>query len=122
MSVLGHVRALGALLVAASVCAQTSPVPTVWDHNALADWPAPIAGLNVRRGFFKQHEYYSLAGDNFRSYPVYHPDREPPGYWLRLKSLKPEKLVDQSKIHTQAEWIAAGKRAWDELDTPSFRS
>jgi len=30
--------------------------------------------------------------------------------------------VDASKIRTQTEWVAAGKRAWDELDATSFRT
>ena len=63
-----------------------------------------------------------MPGDNVRTYPVYHPDREPPGYWARLNRLKPELLVDASKIHTAQEWITAGKRVWQELDATSFRT
>jgi hypothetical protein len=122
MSFRGNFRAAVLLSLAPSVCPQTSQVPRVWDETALAEWPALLAELNLRPSFFRQHEYYAAAGDNFRSYPVYHPDRQPPDYWQKLNRLKPEKLVDASKLRTEAEWIAAGKRAWDELDTPSFRS
>ncbi len=53
---------------------------------------------------------------------MYHPDREPPGYWEHLQHLKPEPLVDVSRIRTEDDWIAAGKRVWEELDATSFRS
>jgi hypothetical protein len=102
--------------------AQTPGVTKTWDDAALADWATPIAGLGVRPGHFAEREYYRVAGDNLRTYPVYHPDREPKGYWERLQRLKPEPLVDTSKIRTQAEWIAAGKRVWEEMDATSFRS
>src|SRR5437868_6686066 len=112
--------ALIAVLVGACDYAQSPP--KVWDDAQLADWANVIAGLNVRPGFFSAREYYAVAGDNLRTYPVYHPDREPPGYWQRLHQLKPEPLVDSSWIRTQQEWIAGGKRAWEELDATSFRT
>jgi hypothetical protein len=63
-----------------------------------------------------------VNGDNIRTLPVYHPDKEPPGFWLKLNSIEPEKLVDSARIHMQLEGIAAGTRVWNELDSPSFRS
>jgi hypothetical protein len=108
------------LVLAASNSAQIPP--KVWDDSELADWAAPIAGLNVRPAFFTAREYYSVAGDNLRTYPVYHPDREPPGYWQRLHRLKPEPLVDPSTIRTEQQWITAGRRVWEELDATSFRT
>jgi hypothetical protein len=102
--------------------AQAGPIPKVWDEAALADWAAPMAGLGARPAFFSEREYYAVPGDNYRTYPVYHPDREPAGYWERLQRLKPELLVDSRIIRTKQEWIAAGRRAWEELDAPSFRS
>jgi hypothetical protein len=111
-----------ALILATSQFAQAPSVPKTWDDVALSDWATPVAGLGVRPGHFSEREYYAVSGDNLRTYPVYHPDREPPGYWEWLKRLKPEPLVDVSKIRTQAEWIRAGKRVWEELDATSFRS
>ena len=96
--------------------------PRVWADSELTDWPAPIAGLGVRPGFFPEREYYAVPGDNLRTYPVYAPDREPPGYWERLNRLKPEPLVDPSKIHTPQQWIDAGRRVFEELDATSFRT
>jgi hypothetical protein len=61
------------------------PVPKIWDDEALEDWATPIAALGVRPGHFTAAEYYALPGDNLKTYPVYRPDREPPGYWEWLQ-------------------------------------
>ncbi len=79
---------------------QTPSAPKTWDDVAMADWATPVAGLGVRPGHFSESEYYAVAGDNLRTYPVYHPDREPAGYWERLQRLKPEALVEPSKIRS----------------------
>ena len=107
------------LLVAfsAAVWRQTpTAVPRIWDDAALADWATPVAGLNVRPSHYSSAEYYSVPGENLRTYPIYHPDAEPPGYWEELNKKKPEPLVDVSKIRSREDWIAAGERAFRELD------
>ena len=53
---------------------------------------------------------------------MYPPGKEPPGYWESLQKKKPEPLVDLSKIRTKQDWIAAGARAFRELDIPLSRS
>ena len=57
-----------------------------------------------------------MPGENLRTYPVYPPDREPPGYWEELQKKKPEPLVDASTIRSTADWVAAGERAFREID------
>ena len=76
------------------VSAQTVPVPRIWDDGALADWATPVAALNVRPAHYSSAEYYAAPVDNLRTYPVYHPDAEPPGYWAELQKKKPEPLID----------------------------
>jgi hypothetical protein len=95
--------------------------PKTWDARELSDWATPLAGLGVRPGHFSPEEYYRAPVENYRTYPVYHPDREPPGYWEALKKKKPEPLVDVSRIGAGFDWIAAGKRVWEQLDVPFFR-
>jgi hypothetical protein len=98
--------------------AQTiTPVPRIWDEARLADWATPLAGLNLRPSHYTSAEYYSVPADNLRTYPVYHPDSEPQGYWEDLQKKKPEPLVDVPKIKTRADWIAAGERAFREADS-----
>jgi hypothetical protein len=81
----------------------------------------PVAGLNVRPGYFPSSEYYRAPIDNLRTYPVYHPDRESAGYGEALRKKHPEPLIELNKPRTKSEWIAAGKRVWEELDVPIFR-
>jgi mono/diheme cytochrome c family protein len=116
------VRSAAALLLIAlgsyvAFAADALRAPRIWDDAALADWATPVAGLNVRPGNYSSAEYYAVAADNLRTYPVYLPDREPPGYWEWLQKQKPEPLVDASTLRTPADWIAAGDRAFHDMDT-----
>ena len=97
-------------------------VPRIWDDRALADWATPLAALKTRPAHYTAAESYSASADNLRTYPVYRPDKEPPGYWEDLQRKKPEPLVDVSKIRTTQDWIAAGARAFSDLDKPLART
>lgn len=99
------------------VFAQNTAPPTIWTDEALDDWATPLATLNLRPAHIAAAEYYALPGDNLRTYPVYHPDAEPPGYWDELKKKKPQPLVDVAAIRTRSDWIAAGERAFREVDS-----
>src|SRR6185295_1931100 len=55
------------------------------------------------------------------TYPVYFPGREPPGYWEMLRQKNPEPLITPG-ARTTAEWIGAGRRVFEEIDVPAFRS
>jgi hypothetical protein len=109
-------------LVAIAFAQSSVQVPRIWDDAALSDWATPLAGLNVRPGHFSSEEYYRVPADNLRTYPVYPPDREPPGYWEWLQAQKPQPLVDASRIETNDDWIAAGRRAFFELDAVLART
>jgi mono/diheme cytochrome c family protein len=97
-------------------------VPRIWDDKALADWATPIAALATRPNHFNSAEYYSVPGDNLRTYPVYRPDREPPGYWEWLQKQRPEPLVDTAKLSTREDWIKAGEEAFRGIDVIAFRT
>ncbi|HEV8147958.1 MAG TPA: hypothetical protein VGP79_16330 [Bryobacteraceae bacterium] len=97
-------------------------VPKTWDEAALAEWATPVAGLNIRPGHYSEAEYYRAPIDNLRTYPVYHPDREPAGYWEMLRSVGPKPLIEPGPLKTEADWIAAGKRVFEEYDVPAFRT
>lgn len=96
--------------------------PAIWNDAALGDWATPVAGLNARPGHFTAGEYYSVPADNLRTYPVYRPDAEPAGYWDWLRQQKPAPLVDARALSGVADWVAAGERAFRELDAPLTRS
>ncbi len=95
--------------------------PRTWDAQELAQWATPLASAHISPGHFSQEEYYRAPVDNYRTYPVYHPDCEPAGYWAKLKVQKPEPLIDAAKVGPAFDWVAAGKRVWDEADVPFFR-
>src|SRR5262245_43408454 len=96
--------------------------PKTWDAKALADWATPVAGLNVRPGHFSEEEYYRAPVDNLRTYPVYYPGREPEGYWEMLQKVGPKPLIEPETLKTEADWIRAGKRVFEEYDIPAFRT
>ncbi len=114
-------------LLAASLCCAQNPAATVaplkiWDDKALADWATPVANLNVRPGHFSERDYYAAPNaECVRTYPVYFPGREPAGYWEMLKQRRPEPLMTAGS-RTMADWVAAGKRVFEEMDVPAFRT
>src|SRR5262245_17675181 len=97
-------------------------IPKVWDETALADWATPVAGLNVRPTNLSAKDYYSLSVENVRTYPVYFPGREPDGYWEMLQHAGPKPLVEPEKLTTEADWIEAGRRVFDEADHLHLRT
>ena len=110
---------IGVLAVAccAALSAQgPTALPRIWDDAALADWATPVATLNVRPAHYSSAEYYKVPAENLRTYPVYHPDSEPAGYWEELQKKKPEPLVDVATVRSAADWITAGERAFREID------
>ncbi len=97
-------------------------VPKLWDEKELATWATPVAGLGVPPSFYSEKEYYAALIDNLRTYPVYHPDREPPGYRDWLRSQGPRPIIEPEKLKTKADWIEAGRRVFEELDTEVMRT
>ena len=96
-------------------------IPRVWDEEKLKDWATPVAGLNRRASHVTAAEYYAAPESNLRTYPVYLPGKEPPGYWEWLQRVGPQPLIEPGKLTTEAEWIAAGKRVFAEGDIPTMR-
>lgn len=107
--------------LSAQVAVRKIDVPKTWDEAELAEWATPIAALKVRPGHFSAAEYYRAPIDNLRTYPYYAPGREPEGYWKMLNSIGPKPLIEPEKLKTEADWIAAGKRVFEEYDVPAFR-
>lgn len=97
-------------------------VPKIWDAEQLADWATPVAGLGVRPGFVSEKEYYAAPVDNLRTYPVYHPRREPPGYRDWIKSQGPQRLIEPERLSTKADWIEAGRIVFEEMDGAGTRT
>jgi hypothetical protein len=97
-------------------------IPKTWDEAALANWATPVAGLNVRPTHISAKEYYSLSVENLRTYPVYYPGREPEGYWEMLQKVGPKPLIEPENLRSQTDWIAAGRRVFEEADHLHLRT
>jgi len=95
-------------------------IPKVWDEAALENWMTPLVGLNVRPTHVSAKEYYSMPEWNFRSYPVYMAGSEPEGYWEMLQHIGPKPLIEPEKLKTEAEWIEAGRRVFEEAEAPQL--
>jgi hypothetical protein len=109
-------------LAAQTATAQPAPsskpiIPRVWDEAELAGWATPVAGLNVRPTHISASEYYSVPEYNLRSYPVYMPGREPDGYWEMLQRIGPKPLIEPGVLRTEADWVLAGQRVFEEATT-----
>jgi hypothetical protein len=91
--------------------------PKIWSADQLNGWSNPIAGINLRPNHYTEAEYYAAEVDNLRTYPVYHPDFEPRGYLDGLRKRGSLPLLELGKARTRDEWIEAGQRVFDELDT-----
>jgi len=99
-----------------------SKIPKVWDDTALADWATPVAGLNMRPTNMSESAYYAMSVENLRTYPVYFPGKEPAGYWEMLQRIGPKPLIEPEKLATEADWINAGQRVFDEADHLHLRT
>lgn len=115
---------LGCYLALATPVAQrwAPQIPRTWDDAALAGWATPISGINVRPTHISAKEYYSLPTENLRTYPAYFPGREPDGYWDMLQRVGPQPLIEPEKLKTEADWVEAGRRVFDEADFLHLRT
>ena len=107
------VLAVSALALTSQISRGRRPdIPRVWDEESLADWATPLAGLNARPTHMTAAEYYALPEENLRSYPVYMPGREPPGYWEQILASGPQPLIEPKELATEHDWITAGERVF----------
>src|SRR5215831_6537403 len=117
---------LGALAIHAAshhrevMISAAAEIPKTWDEAALAEWATPVAGLNVRPTNISAKEYYAMTVENLRTYPAYFPGREPEGYWEMLQRVGPQPLIEPEKLKTEAEWVEAGRRVFEQAATPQL--
>ena len=66
-------------------------IPRIWDDAVMANLELPLAHPPASPKHVSSNYYYRIpVRPIFKSYPVYHPDREPPGYLERLRWRTPE--------------------------------
>ncbi|HEY7544819.1 MAG TPA: hypothetical protein VID27_08045, partial [Blastocatellia bacterium] len=92
-----------------------SPViPKTWDDRAMESLELPLADPAATPKHISADYYYRIpVRPIYKSYPVYHPDKEPRGYMDLLKKQEPEIVFDASKLNTEKDWIKAGEMVFD---------
>jgi hypothetical protein len=90
-------------------------VPKTWDDRAMATLEVPLADASASPVPVSADYYYRIpVRPIYKTYPVYHPSKEPSGYFERLKGLEPEVVpFDFSNVKTQDDWIRVGDIVFD---------
>ena len=93
--------------------AQTNPtVPRFWTDDEMKSVELPLANAMATPSHISEEYYYQIPEMKLhRSYPVYHPDEEPSGYFEKLLTTAPEIIWDSEQhppLESEADWVAAG--------------
>jgi len=89
-------------------------IPRTWDDAAVAALEVPLANPAFSPRHVGSDAYYQRrVRPIYKTYPVYAPDKEPPGYMDWLAKQEPAVVFDPAKLHTEADWIRAGEQVFD---------
>jgi hypothetical protein len=92
----------------------TPSIPRTWDDRAVASLQVPLATASASPIQIPSAYYYGIpVRPIYKSYPVYHPSKEPPGYIEWLERQEPQFAFDAASLKTAADWIAAGEVVFD---------
>src|SRR5262245_7868026 len=68
----------------------SGPVPRTWEDQAMATVQLPLAHRSASPVPVSAEYYYRIpVRPIYKTYPVYHPSKEPAGYFERLARLEP---------------------------------
>jgi hypothetical protein len=99
-----------ALTVLLAVSLFTPKIPKTWNDPDVTTLEVPLAKPNYSPTHISEQTYYQIpARVIYKSYPVYHPSREPKGYMEWLKQQEPEIAFDAAALKTREDWIRAGE-------------
>ena len=108
------------LIVSISYITQ-SPIPKVWDVDALHSMHLPYPDTSIILEPASEEYYYSLPERVvYKTYPFYMPGKEPKGYFDWLREQKPEIIFNASEMKTEEDWIKAGEIMYDMPQTNSL--
>src|SRR5829696_5358916 len=80
----------GALDSSAQSVAPSPVIPRTWDHDAISSAEIPLAQPKYSPVHVPAEYYYRIPeGPIYKSYPVYHPSRQPEGYLEHLRQQEP---------------------------------
>lgn len=96
----------------------STTIPRVWDDEEMAALEVPLAEASASPKYISADYYYRIpVRPIFKSYAVYAPGKEPPGYLEWLKRQEPEPAFDAAKLRTEADWLKAGEMVFE---APTF--
>ena len=98
-------------------------IPKTWDDEALATLELPLANPAGSPKHVSAKYYYQISvRPIYKSYPVYVPGYEPPGYMEWLRQQEPELVwgmdpktgvMHTPPLRTQTDWLRAGEIVFD---------
>jgi hypothetical protein len=89
-------------------------IPRTFDDAAMASLELPLARADASPVQIQSRYYYGIGvRPVFKSYPIYDPDREPPGYLDWLKQQDPQVEFDPAQLKTSEDWIRAGELVFE---------
>lgn len=89
-------------------------IPKMWVDTEMAELEVPLADASSSPKHVSAEYYYQMkVRPIYKTYPVYAPGKEPPGYLEMLKQQEPEIVFDPAKLKTEADWIKAGELVFD---------
>ena len=107
-----------------------SLIPKTWDDAAMATLEVPLANPIASPKHASSDYYYKIpVRPIYKSYPIYAPGHEPPGYMDRLAQQEPEIIwgIDPSTgvehsppLKTKADWVRAGSIVFEAPTSYSF--
>lgn len=89
-------------------------IPRTWTDDDVATFELPLAEPANSPQHVPEAYYYALPERViWKSYPIYRPDREPPGYRDQLATLEPKVVLDPATLESAQDWIDAGALVFD---------
>ena len=103
-----HLMRLAILVLPVLLSAQT--IPRTWNAASLSGFELPLAKPEFSPIHISEEAYYRIPERIlYKTYAVYHPGREPAGYFEWLKQQEPEIAFNAADYQTPAQWIASGE-------------
>ena len=97
-------------VVALFLAAAAPDIPRTWTDAAVAALEVPVVNPKYSPVHISEKAYYQIPVRTiYRSYPVYHPNREPAGYFEWLKRQEPQIAFDPKQPKAPSDWIRAGE-------------
>ena len=99
-----------ALAVLLAVSAFQPKIPQTWKNSDVEALEVPLANPKYSPIHISEVAYYRIpVRIIYKTYPVYHPSREPAGYMDWLTQQEPEIAFDLSRLRTREDWVKAGE-------------